>query len=777
MPQPTPYELAYDFVGWQIANATRPLPASKLEIEFNAIEDTIDQILTNLALIQRDDGEIANGTVGYDQLKPELALGLVEPVEWATGVAFSARDTAFVGSKLYRAVIAHTAGVFATDLAAGKWEELTDLATGAGVITSFNSRVGVVVPEVGDYAAFYQPLDADLTALAGLTSAANKLPYFTGSSTAAVTDLSAYGRSLIDDADAATARATLGLVIGTNVQAYDADLTTWAGLTPSANAQSLVTAADYAAMRTLLDLEVGTDFLSPAAIAAAYQPLDADLTSIAALATTAYGRSFLVLADAAAARTLTGLVIGTNVQAYDAELAALAGLTSAADKGIQFTGAGTAGTYDLTAFAKTFLDDADAATVRTTLGLAIGTNVQAYDAELAALAGLTSAADKGIQFTGSGTAGTYDLSAFAKTILDDADAAAVRTTLGLVIGTNVQAYDADLAAIAGLSAPGADRILFWDDSASSFAHLTLGTNLSISGTTLNASAGGGSGLSDGDYGDITVSGSGTAISIDDDVVTFAKMQNVATARVMGRLTAASGDIEELTFAQVFGQIDGLTEDTAPSGANDYLVSYDASATAAKKVKPDTLLALVNGLTADASPAFDDYILSYDTSASAPKKILGSDVRKLFEGTAPLTSDLTTASTTFVDATGCSFTAAADTTYVVEVYGTFQSSSTTTGIGIGLNIPSGAITGGALVSLTAATSNFVQQNTNNAILANNTGVAAANTNYPIIGRWLVRVEATGGTVQLRYRSETAANTTLKAPGSGQAGTYITWKKIA
>lgn len=777
MPQPTPYELAYDFVGWQIANATRPLPASKLEIEFNAIEDTIDQILTNLALIQRDDGEIANGTVGYDQLKPELALGLVEPVEWATGVAFSARDTAFVGSKLYRAVIAHTAGVFATDLAAGKWEELTDLATGAGVITSFNSRVGVVVPEVGDYAAFYQPLDADLTALAGLTSAANKLPYFTGSSTAAVTDLSAYGRSLIDDADAATARATLGLVIGTNVQAYDADLTTWAGLTPSANAQSLVTAADYAAMRTLLDLEVGTDFLSPAAIAAAYQPLDADLTSIAALATTAYGRSFLVLADAAAARTLTGLVIGTNVQAYDAELAALAGLTSAADKGIQFTGAGTAGTYDLTAFAKTFLDDADAATVRTTLGLAIGTNVQAYDAELAALAGLTSAADKGIQFTGSGTAGTYDLSAFAKTILDDADAAAVRTTLGLVIGTNVQAYDADLAAIAGLSAPGADRILFWDDSASSFAHLTLGTNLSISGTTLNASAGGGSGLSDGDYGDITVSGSGTAISIDDDVVTFAKMQNVATARVMGRLTAASGDIEELTFAQVFGQIDGLTEDTAPSGANDYLVSYDASATAAKKVKPDTLLALVNGLTADASPAFDDYILSYDTSASAPKKILGSDVRKLFEGTAPLTSDLTTASTTFVDATGCSFTAAADTTYVVEVYGTFQSSSTTTGIGIGLNIPSGAITGGALVSLTSATSNFVQQNTNNAILANNTGVAAANTNYPIIGSWLVRVEATGGTVQLRYRSETAANTTLKAPGSGQAGTYITWKKIA
>jgi hypothetical protein len=75
----------------------------------------------------------------------------------------------------------------------------------------------------------YAPQNANVKALAGLTGAADKLPYFTSASAMANADLSSFGRTLIDDASASAARTTLGLAIGTDVQAFDAGLTNMTG--------------------------------------------------------------------------------------------------------------------------------------------------------------------------------------------------------------------------------------------------------------------------------------------------------------------------------------------------------------------------------------------------------------------------------------------------------------------------------------------------------------------------------------------------------------------
>jgi hypothetical protein len=106
-------------------------------------------------------------------------------------------------------------------------------------------------------------------------------------------------------------------------------------------------------------------------------------------------------------------------------------------------------------------DLTNTSTARTNLGVAIGTDVQAYDAELAAIAGLTSAVNKGIEFTGSGTAAVFDLTTAGKALLDDADITTQRTTLGL--GT-IATQNANNVALTGGSITG-----LGDPSASSEA--------------------------------------------------------------------------------------------------------------------------------------------------------------------------------------------------------------------------------------------------------------------------------------------------------------------
>jgi hypothetical protein len=101
-----------------------------------------------------------------------------------------------------------------------------------------NGDVGTGADQVavGNHTHSYQTADATLTALAGLATTADKLPYFTAEDTAAVADLTAAARALLDDANAAAMRATLGAASSTTaaMSVYvdsaatgDADGTSW----------------------------------------------------------------------------------------------------------------------------------------------------------------------------------------------------------------------------------------------------------------------------------------------------------------------------------------------------------------------------------------------------------------------------------------------------------------------------------------------------------------------------------------------------------------------
>jgi hypothetical protein len=137
---------------------------------------------------------------------------------------------------------------------------------------------------------------------------------------------------------------------------------------------------------------------------------------------------------ASGARTALGVAIGSDVQAYTATGNALAGVTSAADTAPYFTGSGTASTHSFTSYMRGLAGSAAAVNARSTLGLTIGTDVQAYNAQLAALSGVST----GIAtLTGAGTAAGRTITAGAGISVSNGDGVSGNPTIAANV-TSVQ---------------------------------------------------------------------------------------------------------------------------------------------------------------------------------------------------------------------------------------------------------------------------------------------------------------------------------------------------
>lgn len=181
-----------------------------MDNELDRIRNTLDSMSQALNLIQRDDGRLANGSVGLDQLSPDVSTGILPAEGWVTGTKYLVnqpvfyRDDATDDIGLYSCVIEHTSTNFGDDLLLGNWALLVDYTPPqvAGIVQVSDGGTGATNA-------------AAARANLGLGQVATQsiIPVAMGGTGAN---------------NAAAARVALGLAIGSQIQAHSEELDTLA---------------------------------------------------------------------------------------------------------------------------------------------------------------------------------------------------------------------------------------------------------------------------------------------------------------------------------------------------------------------------------------------------------------------------------------------------------------------------------------------------------------------------------------------------------------------
>ncbi len=250
------------------------------------------------------------------------------------------------------------------------------------------------------------------------------------------------------------------------------------------------------------------------------------------------GRALLDDADATAQRTTLGL---GSMAIQDASGVLITGGTAVLSSGTiayaTINGGVISGITDL-AIADGGTGASTASGSRTNLGLAIGTDVQAYDDALASIAGLTTASGQIIYTTASDTYATSTITAAGRAILDDADASAQRTTLGLgslAVKNTVGSGDYDSSSI--VTANIADSAITTAKIADSGI-----TTIKIADANVTQAK-----LASDSVNTAKIVNSGvTTAKLADNAVSYAKIQATTTSDViLGRVSASGGTVEEI----------------------------------------------------------------------------------------------------------------------------------------------------------------------------------------------------------------------------------------